>query len=140
MHLTAGAPPTVRVHGRLLALEGFPVLGPQDTREIVYSIMSDAQRQQFENLRQVDFSYSVPRTARMRVNAYVQRGAVGAAFRVIPSRTSDPAGARDAAGGRDDGDATARDRARHRPDRLGQVDHARGDDRPDQHALATSTS
>ena len=47
--------------------------------------MSDGQRQQFENARQVDFSYSVPRTARMRVNAYLQRGAVSAALRVIPS-------------------------------------------------------
>ena len=56
VHLTVGAPPTVRVRGRLQALEDFPVLGVQDTREIVYSIISDAQRQQFENLRQVDFS------------------------------------------------------------------------------------
>src|ERR1700759_384244 len=85
IHLTAGAAPHIRVRGRLIALEGFPTLGVQDTREIVYSIMSDLQRQQFENARQVDFSYSVPRTARMRVNAYVQRGAVSAAFRVIPS-------------------------------------------------------
>ncbi len=61
------------------------MLGVSDTREIVYSIMSDTQRQQFENARQVDFSYSVPRTARMRVNAYLQRGAVSAALRVIPS-------------------------------------------------------
>jgi twitching motility protein PilT len=88
VHLTAGAPPTVRVRGRLQALEGFPVLGVQDTREIVYSIMSEGQRQQFENARQVDFAYSIPRTARMRVNAYVQRGAVAAAFRVIPERTA----------------------------------------------------
>ncbi|HWE09799.1 MAG TPA: type IV pilus twitching motility protein PilT [Solirubrobacteraceae bacterium] len=87
IHLTAGAAPHVRVRGRLLALEGFPTLGVQNTREIVYSIMSDTQRQQFENQRQVDFSYSVPRTARMRVNAYVQRGAVSAALRVIPSET-----------------------------------------------------
>ena len=86
VHLTAGAPPTIRIRGRLQALEQFPVLDVQQTREIVYSILSDSQRQQFENLRQVDFSYTVPRTARMRVNAYVQRGAVGAAFRVIPSR------------------------------------------------------
>jgi twitching motility protein PilT len=88
VHLTAGARPTIRVRGQLRALDEFAVLGTQDTREIVYSIMSDGQRQQFENLRQVDFSYSVPRTARMRVNAYVQRGAVAAAFRVIPTRIS----------------------------------------------------
>ena len=85
IHLTAGAAPSIRVRGRLFPLEGFPVLGVSDTREIVYSIMSDTQRQQFENARQVDFSYSVPRTARMRVNAYLQRGAVSAALRVIPS-------------------------------------------------------
>ena len=48
IHLTAGAPPNVRLRGRLMALEGFPVLGVPDTREIVYSIMSDVQRQQFE--------------------------------------------------------------------------------------------
>ena len=85
IHITAGAAPSIRVRGRLFPLEGFPVLGVSDTREIVYSIMSDTQRQQFENARQVDFSYSVPRTARMRVNAYLQRGAVSAALRVIPS-------------------------------------------------------
>jgi twitching motility protein PilT len=85
IHLTAGAAPSIRVRGRLFALEGFPVLSVSDTREIVYSILSDGQRQQFENQRQVDFSYSVPRTARMRVNAYLQRGAVSAALRVIPS-------------------------------------------------------
>jgi twitching motility protein PilT len=86
IHLTAGAPPSIRVRGRLIPLEGLPALNVQDTREIVYSILSDVQRQQFETARQVDFSYSVPRLARMRVNAYVQRGAVSAAFRVIPGK------------------------------------------------------
>jgi twitching motility protein PilT len=86
IHLSAGAPPNVRLRGRLIALEGFPVLGVADTREIVYSILSDTQRQQFETLHQVDFSYTIPRTARMRVNAYLQRGAVSAAFRVIPGK------------------------------------------------------
>jgi twitching motility protein PilT len=86
LHLTAGVPPTVRINGHLYALDDFPVLGVQDTRDIVYSILSDAQRQQFETMRQVDFSYSVPRTARFRVNAYVQRGAVAAALRLIPDR------------------------------------------------------
>jgi twitching motility protein PilT len=86
IHLSAGAPPNVRLRGRLIPLEGFPVLGVSDTREIVYSILSDTQRQHFETLHQVDFSYSIPRTARMRVNAYLQRGAVSAAFRVIPGK------------------------------------------------------
>ncbi len=86
IHLTAGAPPNVRVRGRLTPMEGFPVLGPQETREIAYSIMSETQRQTFETLHQVDFSYSIPRTARMRVNAYLQRGAVSAALRIIPGK------------------------------------------------------
>jgi twitching motility protein PilT len=84
IHITAGAPPTIRVRGRLTPLEDCPPLSTQDTREIVYSILSDTQRQQFETAHQVDFSFSVPRMARMRVNAYLQRSAVSAAFRVIP--------------------------------------------------------
>jgi twitching motility protein PilT len=84
IHITAGAAPSLRVNGRLAALDGAPVLTPQETREIIYSILSDAQRQQLESVHQVDFSWSIPRTARMRVNAYMQRGAVSAAFRMTP--------------------------------------------------------
>ncbi len=85
IHLTAGAPPNLRVRGQLSALQDAPVLGPLETREIVYSILSESQRQQFESHHQVDFSWSIPRIARMRVNAYLQRGAVSAAFRMTPS-------------------------------------------------------
>src|SRR5438874_3893434 len=84
LHLTAGAPPMVRVRGRLTAMEGHPTLTPTDTREIVYSILSNAQRQKFENNWQLDFAYQIPGKARFRVNAYFQRSAVGAAFRLIP--------------------------------------------------------
>jgi twitching motility protein PilT len=84
LHLTAGVPPMVRVRGRLTPMEGFPVLTPTDTREIVYSILSDAQRQKFENNWQIDFAYQIPAQGRFRVNAYFQRSAVGAALRLIP--------------------------------------------------------
>src|SRR5712672_1786627 len=84
LHLTAGAPPMVRVRGRLTQMEGYPTLTPTDTREIVYSILSDSQRQRFENNWQIDFAYQIPGRARFRVNAYFQRAAVGAAFRLIP--------------------------------------------------------
>jgi twitching motility protein PilT len=84
LHLTAGAPPMVRVRGRLTAMEGYPTLTPTDTREIVYSILSDSQRQRFENNWQLDFAYQIPGKARFRVNAYLQRSSVGAAFRLIP--------------------------------------------------------
>src|SRR5579875_1875365 len=84
LHITAGAPPMVRVRGRLTPIEGYPVLTPTDTREIVYSILSNSQRQKFENHWQLDFAYQIPGRARFRVNAYFQRSAVGAAFRLIP--------------------------------------------------------
>jgi twitching motility protein PilT len=84
LHLSAGAQPTVRVRGRLTRLEGYPVLDSTDTREIVYSILSGDQRQRLETNWQLDFAYSIPGHARFRVNAYYQRGAIGAAFRLIP--------------------------------------------------------
>ncbi len=85
LHLAAGAPPSVRVRGRLIGLEGYPKLSTTDTREIVYSILSNDQRQRLETDWQLDFAYSIPGHARFRVNAYFQRSAIGAAFRLIPS-------------------------------------------------------
>jgi twitching motility protein PilT len=84
LHITAGAPPMLRVRGRLVPIEGYPALTATQTREIVYSILSNAQRQKFENNWQLDFAYQIPNRARFRVNAYFQRAAVGAAFRLIP--------------------------------------------------------
>src|SRR5579871_4254839 len=84
LHITAGSPPMVRVRGRLTPLENYPTLSPTETREIVYSILSNSQRQKFETHWQIDFAYQIPGRARFRVNAYFQRSAVGAAFRLIP--------------------------------------------------------
>jgi twitching motility protein PilT len=84
LHLSAGAQPTLRIRGRLTRLEGYPELDSTDTREIVYSILSGDQRQRLETNWQLDFAYSIPGHARFRVNAYYQRGAIGAAFRLIP--------------------------------------------------------
>jgi len=84
LHLTAGAHPTIRVRGRLVALEDYPVLDTQDTREVVYAILSNDQRQRLETDWQLDFAYTIPGKARFRVNAYFQRAAIGAAFRLIP--------------------------------------------------------
>jgi twitching motility protein PilT len=84
LHLTAGAPPMLRVRGRVAAVEGYPVLSQTDTREIIYSILTNAQRQKLENEWQLDFAYQMPGKARFRVNTYFQRSALGAAFRLIP--------------------------------------------------------
>src|SRR4051795_1578518 len=85
LHITAGAPPMIRVRGRLTPLDDYPVLDPTDTREIVYSILTNDQRQRLETDWQIDFAYAIPGTARFRVNAYFQRGSLGAAFRLIPA-------------------------------------------------------
>jgi twitching motility protein PilT len=84
LHLTAGAEPMVRVHGKLTPLD-YPKMTPQLTREVVYSILTNDQRQRLENDWQIDFAYSIPRKGRFRVNAYFQRNSIGAAFRLIPS-------------------------------------------------------
>jgi twitching motility protein PilT len=84
LHLTAGSPPMVRQKGRLGALD-YPVLTPQQTREIIYSILTNDQRKKLENEWQIDFAYSIPGQGRFRVNAYFQRASLGAAFRLIPN-------------------------------------------------------
>jgi twitching motility protein PilT len=84
LHLTAGSPPMIRHHGRLHALD-YPKLTPQLTREVIYSILTNEQRQRLETDWQIDFAYSIPGRARFRVNAYFQRASIGAALRLIPS-------------------------------------------------------
>jgi twitching motility protein PilT len=84
LHLTAGSPPMLRHHGRLHAMD-YPRLTPQMTREIIYSILTNDQRQRLETDWQIDLAYSIPGKARFRVNAYFQRASLAAAFRLIPS-------------------------------------------------------
>jgi twitching motility protein PilT len=88
LHIAAGAPPTIRIRGRLVPLEDYPRLTPADTREIVYSILGNDQRQRLETDLQVDLAYAIPGRARFRVNAYFQRASIGAAFRLIPANIS----------------------------------------------------
>jgi twitching motility protein PilT len=85
LHLTVGSAPMIRVRGELRGLDDYPQLTSKDTRDMVYGILSNDQRKRIEEDWQVDFSYSVPRMGRFRVNAYMQRASVGAAFRLIPS-------------------------------------------------------
>ncbi len=84
LHMTAGSPPMVRERGQLSPLEGYAPLTPQVVREIVYSILTNDQRQRLETDWQIDLAYSIPGRARFRVNAYFQRASIGAAFRLIP--------------------------------------------------------
>jgi len=85
LHLAVGSPPVIRVSGKLIRLD-YPRLTSNDTRDLIYSILSQDQRQRIENEWEIDFSYSVPGRARFRVNAYFQRNSLGAAFRLIPAQ------------------------------------------------------
>jgi len=89
LHISPGAPPMVRVRGRVEPIEGYASLDPQQTRGIVYGILNDTQRKHFENDQQLDFAYQIPDTARFRVNCYIQKGTVSAAFRLIPEVIQD---------------------------------------------------
>ena len=84
LHLTVGAPPTVRLNGQLTPLEDRASLTPQGLQKVLYAILSQKQREKFEEEWELDFAYSVPGRARFRVNIYRQRDAIGAAFRLIP--------------------------------------------------------
>jgi twitching motility protein PilT len=85
LHITVGLPPMIRVHGKVEKLD-YPELTPNMTREMIYDILSNDQRQRFESEWELDFAYTLPRTARFRVNVYLQRGSMGAAFRTIPEK------------------------------------------------------
>lgn len=84
LHLAVGLPPVLRIDGRLQPLDR-PALTPSMAREMIYSILTQDQRQKLETDWEVDLSYSLYGQARFRVNAYFQRGTLGAAFRLVPS-------------------------------------------------------
>jgi twitching motility protein PilT len=86
VHLSPGFAPAMRIRGKITPLDEYPKLTPQDTREIVYSILNDSQRKVFENNLQLDFAYAIPGVARFRVNCFFQRGSISAAFRLIPTQ------------------------------------------------------
>jgi twitching motility protein PilT len=84
LHLTVGAPPTIRVHGDLRSLPDYPVLDPDDTRSLLRMVVSDEQWDRFERELELDLAYDVPGVSRFRVNLFQQRNAYGAVMRAIP--------------------------------------------------------
>ncbi len=84
LHLTVGIPPSIRVNGELTHLDDFPVLTPDELRKLLYAIMTQKQREAFENDLELDMSYSIRDLARFRVNIFQQRNALGSVMRMIP--------------------------------------------------------
>ncbi|MFB3917311.1 MAG: type IV pilus twitching motility protein PilT [Terriglobales bacterium] len=83
LHITTNSPPQVRVHGILQPLD-MPTLSPAETKQLAYSVMTDAQKHRFEENLELDFSFGLKGLARFRANVFNQRGATAAVFRVIP--------------------------------------------------------
>src|SRR5215475_13812244 len=84
LHITTGSPPQVRVDGHLRPLDMYRVLTSADTKQLAYSVLTDAQKHRFEENLELDFSFGVKGLSRFRANLFNQRGAVGAVFRAIP--------------------------------------------------------
>jgi twitching motility protein PilT len=84
LHITSGTYPQIRVAGRLVPLTEFEVLTPQDTQRLAYSLLTEGQKQRFEEQNELDLSLGIQDLARFRCNVYRQRGAIGAAIRLIP--------------------------------------------------------
>lgn len=84
LHVVAGAPPVMRVHGDCEPMHGYPVLRPNETQEIIYSVMNEEQIAEFEEEKECDLSFGIQGLSRFRLNVYRDRGSVVAAFRTIP--------------------------------------------------------
>ncbi|MGB7630994.1 MAG: PilT/PilU family type 4a pilus ATPase, partial [Candidatus Deferrimicrobium sp.] len=85
LHITTGIAPTIRVDGRLMPLPHEPLM-PPDTKRLCYSVLTEVQKQRFEEDWELDLSFGVKGLSRFRANVYMQRGAVAGAFRTIPFR------------------------------------------------------
>jgi twitching motility protein PilT len=85
LHLTTNTPPQVRVHGHLQRIPG-PDMAPSETKQLAYSVLTDAQKKRFEETLELDFSFGIKGLARFRCNMFNQRGAVGAVYRLIPEK------------------------------------------------------
>src|SRR3989454_8946489 len=83
LHVTTNSPPQIRIDGRLVPLQ-LPPLTAAETKQIVYSVLTDNQKHRFEENLELDFSFGVKGLSRFRANVFNQRGAVAAAFRTIP--------------------------------------------------------
>ena len=85
LHLSAGLPPMIRVDGDVRRIN-LPALDKKTVTDLIYDIMNDRQRKDFEEFMETDFSFEVPGVARFRVNAFNQNRGAGAVFRTIPSK------------------------------------------------------
>lgn len=85
LHINVGVPPVLRINGKLEKLN-LPDLNPQNTHEMIYSILNERQKSDFEKYGELDLSYELANVARFRINVFKHRRGEGAAFRLIPEK------------------------------------------------------
>jgi twitching motility protein PilT len=85
LHIATNTPPQIRVNGHLQRLQGAD-MQPAETKQLVYSVLTDGQKKRFEETMELDFSFGIRGLARFRCNVFNQRGAVGAVYRLIPEK------------------------------------------------------
>ncbi len=86
LHIKVGSPPVLRIDGELTPLTSERRVSPEDVLKVVYSVLTNEQKDLFKKEKDIDFAYSVPGVGRFRCNVFVQRGSLGIVFRVIPTR------------------------------------------------------
>jgi twitching motility protein PilT len=86
LHIKVGSPPILRIYGELTPLTSEKKLSQEDTMKIAFSVMTPGQSEIFKKKNDIDLAYSVPGLGRFRCNIFIQRGTIGAVFRVIPMR------------------------------------------------------
>ena len=84
LHITTNSPPRIRVDGKLKPIDGLEPMTAPETKQLAYSVLTDAQKHRFEENWELDFSFGIRGLARFRANVFMQRGAVGAVYRTIP--------------------------------------------------------
>ena len=89
LHITENEPPILRIDGKLQRSK-FSSLAREDTKRLIYSVLTAAQKEKFEKKLELDFSLALPSLDRFRVNVHLQQGSVGAAFRRVPSEIPTP--------------------------------------------------
>ena len=85
LHIAIDTPPQVRVHGELQRMQ-LPPMVASETKQLIYSVLTDSQKKRFEESNELDFSFGIRGLARFRCNVFQQRGAVGAVYRLIPEK------------------------------------------------------
>ncbi|NTU42742.1 MAG: PilT/PilU family type 4a pilus ATPase, partial [Nitrospirales bacterium] len=84
LHITTGSPPRMRIAGRLISVEDYPALTPEDSKDLCYSVLSESQTARLEEDNEVDLSFGIRGMSRFRADIYMQRGTVAGSFRAIP--------------------------------------------------------